>query len=54
VVSREASCGEQSGAGTGEGGGDQISGKKTKKKSGTPDEAKGIVNEISRRGAIAV
>jgi hypothetical protein len=51
MVTREASCGEQGGACTREGGRGQVSGKNTKKKSGTPVEAKGSVNDTSRRGA---
>jgi hypothetical protein len=46
VVAREASCGEQGGACTREVGRGQVSGKKTEKKSGTPVEAKGTVNDI--------
>jgi hypothetical protein len=48
VVTREARCGERGGACTGEGGGCQVSGKNTKKKSYTPVEAEGTVNDAGR------
>jgi hypothetical protein len=46
VVTREASCGEQGGAGTREGDRGEVSAKNTKKKSSTPVEAKDTVNNI--------
>jgi hypothetical protein len=53
VVTREASCGEQGGACAREGGRGQVSGKNTKKKSGTPVEAKGAVNDTSRMALLS-
>jgi hypothetical protein len=50
VVTREASCGEKGGACTREGGRGQVICKKAEKKSGTPVEAKGTVNDTSRHG----
>jgi hypothetical protein len=45
VVTRAASGGEQGGACTREGGRGQVGGKRTKKKSGAPVEAKGTLND---------
>jgi hypothetical protein len=53
VVTREASCGEQGGACAREGGRGQVSGKNTKKKSGTPVEAKVTVNDTKRHGLLS-
>jgi hypothetical protein len=52
VVTREASGGEQGGACTREGGRGQVGGKRTKKKRGSPVEAKGTVNDTWRHAAI--
>jgi hypothetical protein len=49
VVTREASCGEQGGARTREGGRGKVSAKNTKKKSSTPVEAKGTVKTLGCR-----
>jgi hypothetical protein len=52
VVSREARCGEQGSACTREDGRCQVSGKNAKKKSCTPAEAEGTLNDASRHDAI--
>jgi hypothetical protein len=52
MVIRKASCGQQGGTRTREGGGCQDSAKNTKKKTCTPIEVEDAVNDARRRGAI--
>jgi hypothetical protein len=48
MVTREARCGEQGGAGAREGGQCQVTGKSAKEKSRAPVDAQGTVNDSAR------